>query len=318
LNKIDNILDKSLKLDNFKISDVDAEWLSFTKTMSGFEVKDDFRKDNLTIVNFVLRMAAILLLIAIVLPVFKTTQLNENLLVAQKDNEEVILADGSKVVLEKGAEILHYLKLNDVNERKLVLKGNAQLDIAHSILPLRVYTDDITIEVLGTTFTINTAVKGVTEINLTKGKIKASEKKNPSNFVLLNEGDRFFYQNGKFTNPNDTISLMPLPIIEKKTPIKIEEKAENTPKIIEKTINAEEVVLKKFKLESIVKNHLLKHHKNKIKLGKKVKLDYNSIVSINDINKNPELILEDLKKLGLIDFTKGDCDDCFIILSPAQ
>lgn len=48
-----------------------------------------------------------------------------------------------------------------------------------------------------------------------------------------------------------------------------------------------------------------------------MKFDKNTNVKI-DINKTYQEILLDLKTQGHIDFKPGDCDDCFIITSPAK
>jgi transmembrane sensor len=75
---------------------------------------------------------------------------------ADQMNMPVTLPDGSQVVLRKGAT-LSYPKVFSSNIREVTLTGEAWFEVQHDKThPFRIQTTRATLEVLGTSFTINT------------------------------------------------------------------------------------------------------------------------------------------------------------------
>ncbi len=92
---------------------------------------------------------------------------------AEESNETVKLSDGSIVFLNKGAHI-KYPKEFSTNERSLTLTGEAFFEIAKDAKrPFRIKTEHAEVEVLGTSFNINTAEEETT-VAVATGKVKVS------------------------------------------------------------------------------------------------------------------------------------------------
>lgn len=315
MSKIEKILNESFKIEKFETFDVNAEWDAFAKKTFVDKNVENNEDRNLKLISFVIKIAAIFFLMAIFLPLFHTKESTENTILVQDEEKVIELMDGSFVVLSQNSSMTYYTSLSEASERKISLSGQGQFNISHSILPMRLYLEDIFIEVLGTEFTVSTLKSEITEIVLRKGSIKAIDKKYPQNFVILSPGDSVFYRGGRFINSKDTLDLQN----NKKQDFLSKNDREsllNSSGKFGLSKNGDNIVMKKFTLESVIKNYLLKYYRKQVKLDKKAKLDYSSVVIIDNINKEPSLILRDLKNQGLVDYIQGDCENCFIILSP--
>ncbi|QKJ28776.1 FecR family protein [Mucilaginibacter mali] len=80
-------------------------------------------------------------------------------LVEQSNNNasarQVIMADGSEIILQKGARISYAPKFNSYGTRKIYLTGKATFEVAKNpAKPFFVYTNGLITKVLGTRFTI--------------------------------------------------------------------------------------------------------------------------------------------------------------------
>lgn len=92
-------------------------------------------------------------------------------------NKPVTLPDGSQVVLRKGAT-LSYPESFSGNKREVSLTGEAWFEVQHDAAhPFRIQTSRATLEVLGTSFTINTAALQ-DELVVTTGKVLFTNKAN--------------------------------------------------------------------------------------------------------------------------------------------
>jgi hypothetical protein len=314
LNKLNSIINKTKEIENFRVFDVDDEWNLF-KPLIDQEMSNiydlpknklqNFDKETGRQVIYFLSFAASLILIFAFLSFFSTPEKITDSLTTDSAAKSMRLVDGSKVQLKPHSKLDYFVSLNHAQERRLYLKGDAEFDISASILPLKVYHDSILIEVLGTKFSIKKFNKTV-EIKNFSGSVKVSEINKSENFRILQSGDTFIYSNGKFINPADTLN------IPKSTVKSTSEKSEKP----NKTSATKEVTAgSTYLLKSVIKDHIIKFNKKKIKLEKKIKLDDNARVRL-DLTKPYLQILEDLKKQGYIDFKKGDCEDCIIIMSP--
>lgn len=73
----------------------------------------------------------------------------------QSGAKQILLADGSKITLQKDAKISFSSKFNDYSTRKVYLTGKATFEVAKNPeKPFFVYTNGIMTKVLGTRFTI--------------------------------------------------------------------------------------------------------------------------------------------------------------------
>jgi hypothetical protein len=99
---------------------------------------------------------------------------------------EVLLVDGSKVILQPGATIRHAAFLHP-DKREVYLEGNAFFDIAKDASrPFYVYTKDLVVRVLGTSFHVTTNKdNGDVTVLVQSGKIAVSQKSNPARKQLI-------------------------------------------------------------------------------------------------------------------------------------
>ena len=96
---------------------------------------------------------------------------------------EIILPDGTKVQLN-GATTITY-NVNNAKERLVQLSGEAFFDVVKNPdCPFRVIANDLQIEVVGTSFNVNTYKKNVIETSLLTGRIKISGGSLPQEYVL--------------------------------------------------------------------------------------------------------------------------------------
>lgn len=96
---------------------------------------------------------------------------------------EIILPDGTKVQLN-GATTITY-DVNNSKQRLVQLSGEAFFDVAKNPdCPFRVIANDLQIEVVGTSFNVNTYKKGVVETSLLTGQIKISGGSFPQEYIL--------------------------------------------------------------------------------------------------------------------------------------
>jgi ferric-dicitrate binding protein FerR (iron transport regulator) len=94
---------------------------------------------------------------------------------AQQANMPVTLPDGSQIVLRKGAT-LYYPKAFSGATREVTLTGEAWFEVQHNAShPFRIQTKRATMEVLGTTFSINTT-SAQDELIVATGKVLFTNK----------------------------------------------------------------------------------------------------------------------------------------------
>lgn len=103
-------------------------------------------------------------------------------------DQEVWLVDGSRVILQPGARIRHAAFLQK-DKREVYLEGNAFFEVApDAARPFNVYTKDLVVRVLGTSFHVTTNKEnGDVTVLVRSGKVAVSKKTNPSQDQLILE-----------------------------------------------------------------------------------------------------------------------------------
>jgi hypothetical protein len=102
--------------------------------------------------------------------------------------QQVWLVDGSRVTLQPGARIRHATFLQK-DKREVYLEGNAFFEVApDAARPFHVYTKDLIVNVLGTSFNVTTNENnGDITVLVHSGKVSVSKKTNPSRQQLILE-----------------------------------------------------------------------------------------------------------------------------------
>ncbi len=94
---------------------------------------------------------------------------------SNKEKKEIVLADGSKVWLNKGATLTYPSEFSN-ETRNVTLEGEAFFEITkNKEKPFIVEMKNTTVEVLGTSFNINSQNSN-TEVTVATGKVKVSNK----------------------------------------------------------------------------------------------------------------------------------------------
>ncbi|MFA6923935.1 MAG: FecR domain-containing protein [Bacteroidales bacterium] len=180
--------------------DVEDEWLKVKSKISK-ETKEETPVYRLAPVEAqsknifvkVLRIAAVILLLC-VSTYFIYNYLNKpkyETLIAQVETIKNKLPDGSEITLNANSTI-EYPKKFAGNKRVIKLKGEAYFNVTHDkTKPFIVSTDDINIEVLGTSFYVNTnGANGKVEVVLTEGRVAIYYKNNISEKIILASGEK--------------------------------------------------------------------------------------------------------------------------------
>jgi transmembrane sensor len=182
-----------------KSVDTDNEWSQFItplKERSLTEVEADFiNKTPVRNMNFVrfARIAAVFIVL-VLSSIWLYSYLNkpqEKILMASDNTIEATLPDGTHVTLNNGSTINYPSKFSK-DKRKISLQGEAYFDVAHDAAqPFVITSGNVCIEVLGTSFYVNTdGANGNIEVILTTGKVAVYYADKPDQKVILSPGER--------------------------------------------------------------------------------------------------------------------------------
>ncbi|PSL44281.1 FecR family protein [Chitinophaga niastensis] len=122
---------------------------------------------------------------------------------ARYDNQQVVLPDGTLVHLRKGT-MLSYPRSFDTKERLISLEGEGFFEVAaRAAAPFRISTPLAMVEVLGTSFFVNTAAS-TDKITVSSGKVMFAEKNNRQHHIILSAGQTATLSGKQFTEGNVT------------------------------------------------------------------------------------------------------------------
>lgn len=124
---------------------------------------------------------------------FMHQQLNPSELIAQTgfdEQKEVFLPDGSQVTLNGNSTLQYFSDWSEGETRIVKLQGEAFFEVenkAATNTKFQVLTKDLTVEVLGTVFNVNTR-REATKVFLKEGKVKLNLEDKKSSQLLLEPG----------------------------------------------------------------------------------------------------------------------------------
>ena len=139
-----------------------------------------------------LRVAAMLCLVFISgALIFYLSQQGTNTLVAETGILESTLSDGSKIALNMSSS-LSFPKKFGKKERTVTLQGEAFFQVARDeTKPFIIDAGAATIEVLGTSFYVNTKLEtGSVKVIVRSGKVAVTSNHDPTDRVILEAGDK--------------------------------------------------------------------------------------------------------------------------------
>jgi len=181
-------------LDDLKKIDVDKNWKIFQHFMSqetNLAGQSSFILRNGLLIS---RIAALILILIAISTTFYLAkhrsvhhihQVNSML-----ENTEVLLSDGSSVMLRKGS-VLSYPEKPNPRKREVTLSGEAYLDVANnSADPFYLYINSTIVKVLGTSFNVREEKEGRIIVSVVSGKVAFYESANENDIVHLEAGQQ--------------------------------------------------------------------------------------------------------------------------------
>jgi len=157
--------EKNIKIEKF---DSEKAWQNVVKEAEKNKPKGLYRQ-----LKIAAAVAAVFLMLSIIgiklLNPSNSAQIIAN--GSEETTKEILLEDGSIVYLNANAT-LHYPEKFSSNQRQVTLQGEAFFEIAKDAnRPFRIHTNHSEVEVLGTSFNIDSE-KDQTEINVATGKVR--------------------------------------------------------------------------------------------------------------------------------------------------
>jgi hypothetical protein len=142
----------------------------------------------------VLKVAAIAILFLLIGTLKQVNYNPEQLFYSSNSHrpKQIILPEGSNVILAKGAELTFNRNWRSDGERIARLKGKAYFSVKTrhyqgKKIHFRVHTPDLTVEVLGTEFNVNTE-ENLTQVVLNSGKVRLKTRQTNQQ-LIMNPGD---------------------------------------------------------------------------------------------------------------------------------
>jgi transmembrane sensor len=122
-----------------------------------------------------------------------------NLIRAETASLKVVLPDGSQVQLRKGATLSYSRAFAEGKERVVDLSGEAFFMPVHNpSRPFHIRTEHAILQDIGTSFVVREDAT-TDELTVITGKVKFAEKADPSNSLILAEGQKAVLSGSRFT-----------------------------------------------------------------------------------------------------------------------
>ena len=172
--------------------DVDQEWLELEAKLGTGKKVEMGKRRTLKLVTRIAAVALILLSIGFLMKhiIFGGNQTIEVL--AQNEVIETTLPDGSKVTLNAGSTIEYPKNIDKNDQRTVELTGEAHFEVAHNPeKPFIVSAGDYRVEVLGTSFYVNTkGPDGKLQVILIEGSVAVYHKDTPEERTIMKPGEQ--------------------------------------------------------------------------------------------------------------------------------
>ncbi len=159
------------------------------------ESNHGIKKDDVTKVRrrWVFIRSAAAALVVLVGAYLWTLPGQEHIITAYGEWQSLTLSDGSKVQLNANSSLTYDKEWQDVKNREIWLEGEAFFEVEEKLSrqKFKVITDDIVVEVLGTSFNVNTNNEKTT-VFLEEGSIRLYLSELDSS-LMMQEGDLIVY-----------------------------------------------------------------------------------------------------------------------------
>lgn len=143
-------------------------------------------------------IAASILLVLGIFSIYKFNQV-EIINYTASVTEQIQLPDGSKVDLKANSSLEYPEKFTE-NNREVKLIGQAFFDVERDeSKPFIIHTNTVDVQVLGTSFYVNSYGNGDVEVKVKTGKVKVTDVLNDTNNVVLIKDENILFTHMKHT-----------------------------------------------------------------------------------------------------------------------
>ena len=164
---------------------VDSAWDKLSSRMENTEKETPVIHMKSTRPYQWMSIAATIILAIGIFTLYRFNQEVQNITYTASNTEQIELPDGSLINL-KANSTLTYPEKFTASSREVNLKGEAFFDIQRDeSKPFIIHTNSIDVQVLGTSFFVNTMDEKHIEVNVKTGKVQVTDIKNDSNNVVL-------------------------------------------------------------------------------------------------------------------------------------
>ncbi|MRG45930.1 DUF4974 domain-containing protein [Chitinophaga sp. SYP-B3965] len=141
-------------------------------------------------------------------PLVAVTEVQDSIITVKNgERKRFVLPDGTQVNLNSGSQ-LRFHKGFGVKDREIWLNGEAFFDVSKDAAhPFHVYTDRMTVRVLGTAFNVKSynTMEDI-ETTVVSGKVEVSLKESKEKKVILLPNEKISLKNNIFTKSDQPIS----------------------------------------------------------------------------------------------------------------
>jgi transmembrane sensor len=193
LNKTNLLLQKSTIEKNIEVDD---EWAKFKTAVSPTQQEIYTLKPERNVRKFslirVIQVAAIFIFVAIggLFIINDFSKVEVKVLTTSNETINASLPDGTKVKINAGTTLSYPSKFKEA-KRKVKLDGEAYFEVKHDELqPFLITAENICVEVLGTSFYVNTNAPGNNvDVKVTTGRVAVYYSDKPENKIILKAGE---------------------------------------------------------------------------------------------------------------------------------
>ena len=196
-----------------KSYDLDAEWDQLRGQLPGFGSSSDYSLETESpatgrgLLFYTYRIAAALIvgLLFAFAWIYGTRMAGSELVVAGNEPVELVLEDGSQVILNRESKLRYRIRSHD-DERRIRLSGEAWFDVARDTSrPFIIDAGEALVEVLGTSFNVNAYRENPrVEITVESGVVALTPKQDQGEQIVLKAGN-----GGTFDRESKHLELIP-------------------------------------------------------------------------------------------------------------
>ena len=183
-DQIDAIWNSNEYLSLFEQVNIDKRWSEIESLLDAKSSPVQIKTPIIRNLYFRIAAASVILVFVSLLYYFINHDFNNERIFANVI-QEVILPDGSSVMLNANSSLVYPKTFND-NSRSIKLEGEAFFEVEKdSLRPFVVDVNETSVKVLGTSFNIDATDPSKMFVNVVTGSVRLFETKNKNNFIDL-------------------------------------------------------------------------------------------------------------------------------------